>query len=179
MPKGFSKDGRNRSWFVADVAKLASVICTRCGRGASARWGIDRNGRVPRQRYKCYACDFHFLEPREFPFGREFYSEPQKLIRASRLMEGGEHSLHSIAHEVGLDRYTIYKLHNRLGRCFTCKCGRRLGHRGNCDRSQSDLTRAQLNRVRRMRFIESPQWRVFKQWRDSQTASIKAIRAKL
>ena len=130
-----------RRWKCKDCGKqsLESKVmiglgrCPRCKTKKLSKWGVDRQGTHPRQRYMCEHGHL-FLEQRPggFPAGREFYSDPDKLMQAARLMANGHFSLWKIAHFVKLDRYTIYKLYNLLGRCFFCNCGRPLHHKGHC-----------------------------------------------
>lgn len=140
--------------------------CIKCG-GTTAKWGLDRSGRDVRQRYRCHPCNYIFLEPREYPLGEEFQSEPKKLLHAISLMESGNCGLGAIAKTVGLDRYTIYKLNNHLGRMFQCQCGRELGHRGNCPQRQNEATVASLNSARLQRKYHRPEWEEFRRAKHS------------
>lgn len=133
------------------------TLCPRCDSTKFIKHGIDRLGRHPRQRYMCANGHIH-LEPREFPLGPKFQSEPWKLLKAMRLMKSGRKSLQQIADAVSLDRYTIYKLHNHLGRPFNCICSRPLGHQGHCKPKfdKSVAIRCQLNEVRHARKVSKP-----------------------
>jgi transposase-like protein len=156
-----------RRWLCKDCGKrtLESKlktglgICPQCKSKKLRKWGIDRNGTYHRQRYMC-ENNHLFMEERPggFPVGRQFYSDPDKLMQAARLMANGRFSLQKIANRVNLDRYTIYKLYRLLGRNFLCGCGRPLHHRGHCivRWEKSAKCREALDNARMLRRVSKP-----------------------
>lgn len=153
--------------------------CPRCGDKNLVKWGFERQGTRPRQKYRC-ANPHLTIEPREYPLGRMFISEPWKLLKAMRLMRSGRKSLQKIADACELDRYTIYKLHGHLGRPFSCICGRSLGHQGHCKArfDKSVAVRENLNNIRSIRRISKPSltgWNMAEKALELAVAKLKEI----
>jgi transposase-like protein len=145
--------------FLEAKQKIGYRKCPQCHSVKFTKYGIERQGAVPRQRFMCdNGHTFTEDRPGEFPFGREFYSDPQKLLKAARLMAGGRFSLQKIANSVVLNRYTVYKLYRILGSNFLCACGRPLSHRGHClvRWAKSKKARDAFDNARNLRQVSKP-----------------------